>query len=154
MLIIKKSGKIPHIVLADDKPEECMHFMNVLDRLDIQHIFSLAENGAMLLHMLDENEFLPDIIFINLDMKGISGKNCLVAIRSCKRLDNVPVIVYSKSANSYDINDFYNANANLCVGKSDFELTLNCLLLTVFKMSSTNLIPVQKGELLQNICLS
>lgn len=153
MLTLQAATKIPHIVLADDDPDECMIFMTALEKLSIQHIFSLAENGAMLLNMLDERSFSPDLIFIDLNMKGISGKDCLAAIRTSTKLDEVPVIVYSSAVNYQDITDCYNAKANLYVVKSQYVPLLSNLLETVLQIPVPKLLSVRKEEFLKNMAL-
>ena len=149
MLSLETTEQIPHIVLADDNPDECLNFIDALENLNFQYIFSLAENGGMLLNMLDENDFMPDMIFIDLNMKGISGKDCLLAIRTSEKLDNVPVIVYSSSVDYHDINYCYNAKANLYVVKSDFVSTLSDLLETVLQTPLSQLLSVEKEEFLK-----
>ena len=154
MILLETTAKIPHIVLANDNPDECLIFRDALENLNIQHIFSLAENGAMLLNMLDEIEFLPEFIFIDLDMKGISGKDCLKAIRTSKKLDDVPVIVYSSVINYQSIADCYNEKANMYVVKTNYVSTLTNLLESLLQIPASRLLSVQKEEFLQTMSLS
>jgi CheY-like chemotaxis protein len=46
----------------------------------------------------DEN-FLPDYIFIDINMPGMLGTDCLAEIRKIERLARIPAIIYSTSSN-------------------------------------------------------
>ena len=54
-----------------------------------------AEDGFIALKIL--REVLPDIILTDLRMPGMSGQQCLEAIKQDSRLKPVPVIVYTTS---------------------------------------------------------
>ncbi|MEJ7768471.1 MAG: response regulator [Chitinophagaceae bacterium] len=154
MSLYNFANKVPHIVLANDNPDECITFLDALENQGIEHIFSLAENGAMLLSMLDEKEFLPDIIFIDLNMKGISGKDCLVAIRGCIQLDYIPVIVYASAVDDLDIEYCFNQKANMYIVKSSFANKLSDLLETVLQLPLNKLLSVEKDQFLKEMIMS
>jgi PleD family two-component response regulator len=49
--------------------------------------------------MLENELFIPDYIFIDMNMPRISGNDILKKIKTIKRLDKVPVFLYSTNAN-------------------------------------------------------
>ncbi|MDI3319053.1 response regulator [Pinibacter soli] len=79
------------------------------DDLDDQEIFELAvreanssmqcvyaSSGFEALELLENDpSFLPEYIFIDLNMPRMDGRKCLVEIRKMPRLNNVPLIIYS-----------------------------------------------------------
>src|SRR3989337_1101728 len=95
-------NKIPHIVLADDDEDECLSFKLALDHMKVPCVFSFVPNGEMLLKMVDEHRLTPDFILIDLHSSGISSIDCAEALKTRKKLEKVPVIVYSGSANPKD----------------------------------------------------
>jgi CheY-like chemotaxis protein len=50
----------------------------------------------------DERRALPEVIFLDWNMPGLSGEQCLKAIRKIQRLDNIPVIVFTTSTAEQD----------------------------------------------------
>lgn len=86
------------------------------DDQDDQEIFLLAANecgkavkcytvnsGVSALMLLDENPTLAEFIFLDLNMPGMNGKQCLAEIKKRKILKDVPVIIYSTSSLQTDI---------------------------------------------------
>jgi CheY-like chemotaxis protein len=47
----------------------------------------------------------PDVIFIDLNMPRVNGRQCLREIRKINELDNVPVVIYSTSSYEKDIEE-------------------------------------------------
>src|SRR5689334_16627462 len=82
------------------------------DDLDDQEIFSMvlqevyeraecffASDGFAALQKIKVNtSFLPHLIFIDINMPRMNGIQCLAEIRKIKRLEDVPVYMYSTSA--------------------------------------------------------
>jgi CheY-like chemotaxis protein len=58
---------------------------------------SVPDAGKALSYLKDCRNRLPDLIFLDLRMPGMSGQECLIAIKDDPRLAPVPVIVYTTS---------------------------------------------------------
>lgn len=67
--------------------------------------------------MLDDPTFVPDYIFLDLNMPLMTGKECLQQIRKLPRLSDVPVIIYSTSASQRDIQDSMELGASTFITK-------------------------------------
>ena len=48
--------------------------------------------------LIDEKAYLPDLVFLDLNMPMISGWECLRQIKSEESIKRVPVIIYSTSS--------------------------------------------------------
>ena len=48
---------------------------------------------------------IPDLIFLDLNMPGVNGKECLREIKRTEKLSNIPVIIYSTSSFQKDIDE-------------------------------------------------
>jgi len=73
-------------------------------------------------------ESLPDMIFLDLNMPVKNGIECLKEIRNDKKLDNLPIIVYTTSDNPRDIDTCFDLRANLYVVKpTSFESIIKTL---------------------------
>src|ERR1700758_2081341 len=90
-------------------------FFLVDDDADDREIFTMAarcirktecitaKNGEEALEFLKKNEeFVPDFIFLDLNMPKVDGKECLVEMRKIERLKQVPIYIYSTSLRDKD----------------------------------------------------
>ena len=55
---------------------------------------------------------LPAIVLLDLNMPGTDGREVLNILKHDPRLHNIPVIIFSTSSNSRDIEDCYRLGAN------------------------------------------
>ena len=109
--------EIPHILLAEDDKDDVLIFQLAIDELSHTVVLSVAENGDQLVALLEE--IFPDIIFLDINMPCRSGQECLREIRSRKKFDNVPVIMYSSHRDLHLIDDTYREGANFYMIKSN-----------------------------------
>lgn len=86
------------LLIADDKDDQ-KTFCLALEEIK-EHVHGvLAVNANEAFKMLEDELFIPDYIFIDMDAPKINGMDCLKKIRTIKRLDNVPVYLNSIYAN-------------------------------------------------------
>ncbi len=64
-----------------------------------------------------EDAILPDLIFLDLNLPGMSGKEIIQVIRSEKELCHIPIAVLTTSQAQQDIDDSYRLGANCYVSK-------------------------------------
>ena len=86
------------ILLVDDDEDDRQLFIEASGELDKAIICLSAAGGTEALDLLRDNRNdLPDFIFLDLRMPGLTGEECLVEIKKDPRLAAVPVIVYTTS---------------------------------------------------------
>ena len=87
------------------------------DDHDDQFVFSLAikalnksvdcitvNDGFAALKKLEQDPlFRPDFIFLDLNLPGINGFDCLTRIKANAALSHIPVVIYTTSASEEDI---------------------------------------------------
>lgn len=100
------------ILLADDDEDDRQLFEEAISRIDPNFSVETTKNGMELLERM-ENGYLPEIIFLDLNMPGKTGKECLAELRQHSTWKNIPIIIYSTSSNKKDILDAYTGGANL-----------------------------------------
>jgi CheY-like chemotaxis protein len=100
------------ILLADDDEDDRQLFEEAISHIHPGLQIENAETGYDLLKKLATGQ-KPDIVFLDLNMPGKNGKECLAEIRSNKNWKDIPVIIYSTSFSKKDISDTYIAGANL-----------------------------------------
>src|SRR5205085_10120650 len=108
------------------------------------------KDGEQLMQFLSK-ESLPDMIFLDLNMPVKNGIECLQEIRSDKKLDNLPIIVYTTSDNPRDIETCYKLKANLYVVKpTSFESIIKTRKKIINIDFSSQHFPARENFLLQS----
>jgi CheY-like chemotaxis protein len=116
-----------HIILADDDHDDRHFFKEALKELPVAHRLTIVGNGQELTdYLVKRHEKIPDLIFIDLNMPRKTGSECLVEIKSDKRLRNIPVVIYSTSLHEDVADLIYQNGAHYYLQKCTFqELTKN-----------------------------
>lgn len=104
--------KTINLFLADDDMDDAFVFQDILAGIDPSIHTTLAANGQEALDKLTEpGAALPDIIFLDLNMPRMGGKECMAALKKDRFLKHVPVIIYTTSSYSKDIEETLNSGA-------------------------------------------
>jgi len=132
-----------HILLVDDDEDDRMFFEEALEDMDLGIDFEHAANGIEALQRLTEKgRKLPDIIFLDLNMSLLSGRDCLERIRSHKFLDNLKVVIYSTSFDPGTVGILHKMGANHYIRKPGAYNELKRSIFTAIK----SLVPDMEGE--------
>ncbi|MEL1244986.1 response regulator [Flavobacterium sp. DGU11] len=111
-----------YILLAEDDQDDRRFFKKVFDSLKINHSLSMCEDGPELMAYLDDSHILPHIIFLDINMPGKSGMECLREIRSDSRLRDTTVAMYSSLSSPAAVEEAFIAGANIFIRKpNDFD---------------------------------
>src|SRR5690348_15484269 len=97
------------IILAEDNEEDRVTFKNALTQIAPDKKLTSVSNGDDLLSLL--SSYLPDLLFIDLNMPSKSGIQCIKEIRDNKLYDRLPIIVFSASSRINNIQVAYGLGA-------------------------------------------
>jgi CheY-like chemotaxis protein len=87
-----------NILLADDDTDDCYFFKEALKEFSLSTQLTAVHDGEELMHQLTkETNELPDVLFLDLNMPRKNGFECLSEIKLNKKLNHLPVIIYSTS---------------------------------------------------------
>ena len=103
------------VVLADDDRDHAVLFQRVLAQVDRDKTLTVVHSGEELLDLL--SRVVPGLLFLDLNMPGISGLDCLLAIRKNPAWKALKVVVYSSSTRMSDIRQCYIHEADLYMVK-------------------------------------
>ena len=103
------------ILLVDDDLDECDLFTTALKQVTADFKLKHVTECRDLLSTIKENK--PDIVFLDINMPGMSGIECLKNIRAEKKYESLPIIIYSTSNNRVNIQEAYENKANYYVIK-------------------------------------
>jgi CheY-like chemotaxis protein len=99
-------------LLIDDDQDDQFIFSLVLRELDHPIHCSIASTGYEALKKLEHDPpYTPDIIFLDLNLPGINGLDCLARIKSNSKLEHIPVVIYTTSLSQEDKNKTKNLGA-------------------------------------------
>jgi CheY-like chemotaxis protein len=90
------------LLIEDDQDDTILFYEAVRDFDSTIKFVAVPDAGEALSYLKDINNRLPDFIFLDLRMPGVTGQQCLVEIKKDPRLAPVPVIVYTTSK---DVNE-------------------------------------------------
>lgn len=129
--------------IADDDPDDQELFIDALHEINELFECVTATDGTEALESLSRHLFVPDIIFLDLNMPKMDGKVCLSEIKKDKFLKEIPVIIYSTSSEKKDIMDAMQLGAAYYLQKpTRFQELSRALLKIIFcdwqKINSTS----------------
>ncbi len=108
---IKKGLPICSIFIADDDNDDLLFFKDALGKIDDSIKLETVSDGVSLLSLL--SHLKPDLLFLDLDMPGKNGLECLLEIRSNPNLINLPIVVFSSTTRPANIETAYEMGADL-----------------------------------------
>ncbi|MBD3581362.1 response regulator [Flavobacterium selenitireducens] len=85
-------------LFIDDDVDDQEFFCDAANSIDPDLECMFASNGIDALEKLKDEAFLPDFIFIDMNMPKMNGKETLEEIRKIERLNAVSVYIYSTAA--------------------------------------------------------
>ena len=119
-----------HVLIIDDDEDELMVITKALENLNISFKCTLATSGEQGLKQLPD--LRPDIIFVDYQMPGMNGLECVSAIRKLEHCNNSLVILHSSLMEKHIQLMGSDLGASACINKPDSvpQLThfLDCFL--------------------------
>lgn len=98
--------KYQHILVIDDDPEDIEIFSEAINSFNQNIIITPSTDALLALEDLKKAENLPDIIFLDLQMPRLTGKDFLEKLNEDSTLQNIPVVVLSGQSDAL-IKDTY-----------------------------------------------
>lgn len=116
-----------NIFLADDDADDCLLFEEALREICTDSSLTTASDGIELMEIL-RTDSLPDVIFLDLNMPRKNGFECLTEIRQNTALSNIPIVIFSTTAQPEAVTNVYEKGANYFVCKPNtFQLLKNTI---------------------------
>jgi len=115
---MEASAKRWEILLVEDNPADANLFqMAMRDTDDIRvHVSCVSDGGQALNFLHKRAEHVeaprPDLIFLDLNLPIVDGREVLERVKTDLRLVDIPIIVLSTSGSKIDISQSYQRGAN------------------------------------------
>ncbi len=113
-----------HILMADDDADDRFLVQAAFEDNEIPNPIVFFEDGERLLEYVScqSTETQPLLIFLDLNMPKIDGREVLQALRNNEEWHTIPVIIFSTSNAPEDIRAAYELGANCYIIKpSSYE---------------------------------
>ena len=96
-----------NVLLIEDDTIEVMKLNRTITKLKLNHKVVIANNGEEALKTLKVDNFLPDIILLDLNMPKMNGIEFLSILKSDENLRYIPAIILTTSKNQKDLLECY-----------------------------------------------
>lgn len=123
------------VLNIDDDPEDLEIFYKAVKTVNPLAKCLLARDAKEALNIL-RDAIVPDYIFLDIHMPMMDGKSVLAELRQNKRLETVPVVMYSTRINARETDEYAALGANEFLNKhNDFRGLCNSLELLLKKIA-------------------
>ncbi|MFK7972318.1 MAG: response regulator [Bacteroidia bacterium] len=111
------------ILLVEDDTVDAMMVKKAFKQLNIVHPLVIKENGEQALEWLqDEDEGLPGLILLDLNMPRMNGLEFLKVAKSDDKLKVIPVVVLTTSEDQQDrVESFSHSVAGYMIKSFDYH---------------------------------
>lgn len=115
------------ILIIDDDVDDQDYFRDAVTEINPAMKCEVANNGIEALVQIKTPPPF-DYIFLDLNMPKMNGFECLISLRKQEHYKNVPVVIFTTSKNSHDIDRAKELGANLFFTKpTSFAILCNKL---------------------------
>jgi CheY-like chemotaxis protein len=117
---------VKNIMIIDDDQDDCYLFCGAVSDISQTLSVKCADNFSEAESLLEKQT--PDLIFLDLNMPFKNGFEVLTELKRHEALKTIPVIIYSSSSYSKDVQLAYEKGAALYLTKpSNFDELLEAL---------------------------
>ncbi|MBD2753104.1 response regulator [Spirosoma validum] len=106
-----------NVLIVDDDEDDQFLIKSAFLKNSSQFNLRFATDGTDVLEKIENTQFLPDLILLDLNMPVMNGFDVLKHLKSSTLYRHVPVIILTTSANESDINQSYELGANTFITK-------------------------------------
>lgn len=90
------------VLYAEDDPEDIEVFCEAIRTIDSKIVCQTVTDGINLFSFLENTIVLPDLIFLDINMPLMNGRDCLIRLKNSKDYQSIPVIMYTTSTRAVD----------------------------------------------------
>jgi CheY-like chemotaxis protein len=116
------------VLYIDDDTEDCEVFEEALHALYPRALLTFAGNGKEGIEVLVQSNNTPDVIFLDINMPVMNGKEFLIALKNNDHYNSIPIVVYSTTANHKHAQEYLKLGAKMCLQKASNYTTLTSVI--------------------------
>lgn len=115
------------LVLIDDDADDRMLFLEAVQTMNEEFQCVTFNNATEALRKLTSGTIYPDHIFLDINMPGMDGRECLRELKKSPDLKDIPVTMYSTSSNPKEIKWFNDSGVGYLNKPNRFEILIESL---------------------------
>jgi CheY-like chemotaxis protein len=117
------------ILLVDDDFDDCELFREIIAEIDPGGQVAVRHDGIEAIKFLNEDGVvMPDMIFLDINMPKMNGKQVFLILQKDERLSRIPIIIYSTSIPDREVNYYASHGVNCLVKPSTYKGLKDALL--------------------------
>ncbi len=124
-----------NVYLADDDEEDRLLFKEAFEVIKVKHELAFFNTGIALLSELKSCTDVPHVIFLDINMPGKSGLQCLKEIREDEKYKDTVIAICSISSLEDTIEEAFIEGANIYIRKTNTEESFVKILTEVVAVS-------------------
>ena len=101
-----------YYIVDDDTDDQQFLTEALIENDPTARYFTAYDAQAALTNLNDALIPLPDAIFLDLNMPGLDGKQCLAELKRTPSLQHIPVVIYSTTSDEREILETLNMGAS------------------------------------------
>jgi CheY-like chemotaxis protein len=136
------------ILLVEDDEDDQEFFKLSIESIITDFNLTILSDGCDALDLIQEKQF--DIIFLDINLPKLNGRECLKAIKANTKSQHIPVIICSGSLSDSDIDDVYKNGAHYYVVKPHALINFVASLKIIFEVNwkASHPVPIKDNFLI------
>lgn len=124
-----------NIILVDDDLDDVLLFRQAIK--DISKTVNCVElgGGRDLLNYLEVTPYKPRMIFLDYNMPGMNGLECLQELKKAQKFNGIPVIIYTTYLSSEQESNCLDLGASVIVKPNTYSELLEVIESKIFEFS-------------------
>ncbi len=114
---MQAATQVKNVYLAEDDTDDAEIFVEAILELNDCVKVNVVDNGLKLLATMEQAENLPEMVFLDINMPGKTGFECLVEIKKVPAWQQIKIVMLSTSSHPAQINSAYDLGADLYMVK-------------------------------------
>ena len=105
-----------NILLVEDDNDDLMFFQEAIKKIaEINQVTVVRNRDEMFSH-IEQNPQI-DVVFMDINLPLVDGKECLRQLKSHQKFKDIPVIMFTGSSSNLDIDESYEIGAHYHIVK-------------------------------------
>jgi response regulator RpfG family c-di-GMP phosphodiesterase len=114
-MVDRQMEEVLNVVMAEDDNDDFEILADAIRQVPVKIFLSRAENGVVLMKLIHEK--IPDLLFLDIILPQRDGRDCIREIRSDKKFDGLPIIVYTSLKDLETVEFCYRWGTNIFIHK-------------------------------------
>jgi CheY-like chemotaxis protein len=108
-----------YFIVDDDIDDQQFLIEALVENNPFSQCFTACDGEEAITQLRNAIVPTPDVIFLDLNMPRLNGKQCLVMLKNSPSFQHIPVVIYSTTSNKQEIQEIYELGASYFLIKPD-----------------------------------